>query len=245
MKTYSIRVRDVEVHDLARLTPTMTDNQFQSLKASIAKNGQEMAVVMYRGKCIDGRHRIKALRELGVENVVATNEDSKMSAEDIRSKVVDVYENRRHQTPTQKAIMAYREWLRLKSLDEKVGQGVVAEQFGTTVKQLGRAKTLHTKAGDDILEFLFQGNKINTGTQMEPSITDSLASLINFFVKSREGLLDNSKNSKVSEDFTEEETAALNESIQELKSQYSERMLSRLNSLIFYSLKRDKNKEQQ
>jgi len=143
-----------------------------------------------------------------------------------------------YKTPTQKAIMAYREYYsRHKAKGEKVGQAEVANQFGTTVKQLGRAGTLLKKAGEEIVEFLFQGNKINTGTEMDPNNTDSLASLINYFDKRGSTLLDLSNNSKVNEDFTVEEMEAINTALIDLKSQFGNRLLTRLNSMLFYSLK--------
>lgn len=71
-------------------------------------------------------------------------------------KFYTTHENRRHETPTQKAIMAWREYQRLRELGEKVGQGEVADWMGTTIKQLGRAKQLDEVAGKDIVELLFQ-----------------------------------------------------------------------------------------
>lgn len=230
------KLADIEVHSMAHLTPTMTQENFNALKLSIQDNGQELPIVLYRGACIDGRHRIKAMRELGMENIKTINEDSTMSLDDIRNKVLNVYECRRHETPTQKAIMAYREWSRLKSIGEKIGQGVVADMFGTTVKQLGRAKQLHTKAGDEILESLFQGNKLNIGTSNQPMMIDSLSSLINYFNKHTDEILAQTELTNISEDFTDEEDNIIELILGDLKAQLSDRMLKRLNSVIYSRL---------
>ena len=228
----TMKVDDVEIHELAHLTPTMTDVEFNGLKLSIKEHGQEMPIKMYRGKCIDGRHRVRALRELGIEEVFYENEDSRLSMEDLRTKVLTVYERRRHQTPTQKAIFAYREWRRLQESGDKVGQGEIAELTGTTVKQLGRAKQLEGVAGEDILELLFQGNKINIGTEVHPNNTDSLSSLINYFKKHRELIVAQTKATTISEDYTDEEMESLNSTLHTLQSEYSPRMLSRLNHML-------------
>lgn len=227
-----IKTEEVEIHDLANLTPTMTEVEFKSLRQSIHENGQQMPIKMYRGKCIDGRHRVKALRELGVEEVYYENENSQLSIEDIRNKILTVYERRRHQTPTQKAILAYREYQRSKELGDKVGQGIIAESLGTTVKQLGRAKNLEELAGKQIIELLFQGNKINIGTEASPNNTDSLSSLINYFNKHRELIVAQTQSTTISEDFTDEEMSSLNNTLNKLQSEYSYRMLNRLKSIL-------------
>lgn len=225
---HKMSLTEVEIHELANLTPSMTEAEFKGLKLSIHENGQQMPIKMYRGKCIDGRHRVKALRELGVTEVLYENENSQLSLEDIRTKILTVYERRRHQTPTQKAILAYREYQRVKESGDKIGQGAVAESLGTTIKQLGRAKQLDEVAGKDIVELLFQGNRINIGTEAHPNNTDSLDSLINYFKKHREMIVIQTKSTNISEDYTDEEMLTLNDALNKLQSEYSHRMLSRL-----------------
>lgn len=227
-----MQVDQVEIHELAHLTPTMTKEDFTRLKLSIKEHGQENPIMLYRGKCIDGRHRVKALRELGIELVTYESENSQLSIDDVRDKILHVYENRRHETPTQKAIMAWREYQRLRELGEKIGQGEVADWMGTTIKQLGRAKQLDEVAGRDIVELLFQGNRINIGTEAHPNNTDSLSSLINYFKKHREMIVIQTKSTNISEDYTDEEMATLNEALNKLQSEYSHRMLSRLNFML-------------
>ena len=224
----TMQVDQVEIHELAHLTPTMTKEDFTRLKLSIKEHGQENPIMLYRGKCIDGRHRVKVLRELGIELVTYESENSQLSIDDVRDKILHVYENRRHETPTQKAIMAWREYQRLRELGEKIGQGEVADWMGTTIKQLGRAKQLDEVAGKDIVELLFQGNRINIGTEAHPNNTDSLSSLINYFKKHREMIVIQTKSTNISEDYTDEEMLTLNDALNKLQSEYSHRMLSRL-----------------
>ena len=237
MQVYKLKVDEIEVHELAHLTPVMTEGRFKALKQSIAELGQKLPIVMYRGKCIDGRHRIKAFRELGLDEIDAINENSQMSIEDIKETILNGYEQRRHQTPTQSAIMAYREWESCKATGEKVNQGAIAEKYGVGLKQVGRAKQLHTLAGSAIMELLFQGNKINIGTEHSPNNTDSLYSLINYFNKHRELIIAQTESTNISDDYTDEELASLNVTLNRLKSEYSGRMLARLNTMLHYEFK--------
>lgn len=232
MKTIELKVDEIEIHELAHLTPTMTEARFKALKQSIQELGQKLPIVIYRGKCIDGRHRVKAFKELGIETIQATNENSQMSMEDIKEVILNGYEQRRHQTPTQSAIMAYREWLTSKVSGEKLAQGAVADKYGVGLKQVGRVKQLEELAGKQIIELLFQGNKINIGTEVNPNNTDSLYSLINYFSKHRELIVAQTKSTTISEDFTDEEMNSLNHTLNKLQSEYSYRMLNRLKSIL-------------
>jgi len=235
MTLREIKLENLEIHELAELTPTMTEVQFNTLVNSIAENGQELPIVTYRGKVIDGRHRVKALRELGLTTVKAVSEDSSMSIEDIKHKILNVYENRRHQTSTQKAIMAYRMYAEGKAKGEKVSQGAIANLAGTTRKQLARAKELHGLAGDVVIELLFQGQRINTGTMSQPNNTDSLATLIAYYKKVTEELVENTETTKINEDFTDEEITLSNQVVRELTDIHSKRMIKRICTMLYYS----------
>lgn len=237
MKERTVFIENIEVHELAKLTPAMTEVQFEALKTSIEQHGQQVPVVTYRSRIIDGRHRLKALRELGLPTIVTVSEDSTMSEEDIRIKIMDVYENRRHQTPTQKAIVAYRVYAKGKADGEKIGQGEVAKEMGTTVKQLGRASTLHGLASDSVMDLLFNGEKLNTGTEMQPNYTDSLSALVTYYKKFTENLLEGSKASGNSEDFTDEEVELSNAIVRSITSTNSTRMVKRISSMMYYSTK--------
>ena len=82
------------------------------------------------------------------------------------------------------------------------------------------------------LELLFQGSKINIGTEAHPNNTDSLNSLINYFNKHRELIVAQTQSTTISEDFTDEEMSSLNNTLNKLQSEYSYRMLNRLKSIL-------------
>lgn len=54
-------------HKASSLFPMLEGDEFSALKADIEKNGQQLPAYLLDGKVIDGRNRIKACAELGVE----------------------------------------------------------------------------------------------------------------------------------------------------------------------------------
>lgn len=57
----------MESHPLADLIPPMTDGEYQNLKENIAENGQLDPIMLFEGKVLDGRHRLRACEELGIQ----------------------------------------------------------------------------------------------------------------------------------------------------------------------------------
>jgi N6-adenosine-specific RNA methylase IME4 len=47
--------------------PPMAHDEFQALKASIQRNGQTTPILVFNNKVVDGRHRLQACAELGIE----------------------------------------------------------------------------------------------------------------------------------------------------------------------------------
>lgn len=56
-----------EVHPLADIVPSMTEEEFARLREDIRENGLREPVTLYEGKILDGRHRYRACEELGVK----------------------------------------------------------------------------------------------------------------------------------------------------------------------------------
>jgi len=79
---------------------------------------------------------------------------------------------------------------------------------------------------------MFNGGKINIGTNSSPLLTDSLLSVYNHFKNKEIDILDSSKTKDMAE-FTDEELAMLNDKIRELKSEFSGKMLKQLNYLLY------------
>lgn len=107
METVIYNTADQQLHKLVSTQPKMNDAQFAAFVQDIKENGQLQPVIRYRSKIVDGRHRLLALQELGIATIKANDLPNNMQLEDV-VKVVESAEKRRHQTPTQLAIKAYR-----------------------------------------------------------------------------------------------------------------------------------------
>jgi hypothetical protein len=57
----------VEVHPVADLFPLMSDEEYAGLKQDIAENGLREPMTMWQSKLIDGRNRLAACLELGLD----------------------------------------------------------------------------------------------------------------------------------------------------------------------------------
>lgn len=55
------------IHPVAQLFPWMTDKEFGELKISISRNGQLQPIVANGNEILDGRCRLRACKELGLE----------------------------------------------------------------------------------------------------------------------------------------------------------------------------------
>ena len=68
----------IDIHDVAYLFPEMQEQEFEELKQDIGRNGLQMPILLYGGKVVDGRHRLRACTELGIvpryEEMVAAND---------------------------------------------------------------------------------------------------------------------------------------------------------------------------
>lgn len=96
----------LEIHEVAHLFPEMSEAEFNELKADIAAYGLRMPILCYQGKVVDGRHRLRACIELGIdprfEEMAAAN-DAEMQAT-----VVSINLHRRHLDINQRALIAAR-----------------------------------------------------------------------------------------------------------------------------------------
>jgi hypothetical protein len=93
---------DCEVHPLAEIWPMMSEEQYQGLLEDIRQHGQVDPVVMYNGKLLDGRNRLRACTELGIECKFA----QLPNGVNPKAWVMSRNHHRRHMTPTQRSAVA-------------------------------------------------------------------------------------------------------------------------------------------
>lgn len=93
----------MQIHPAAMAMPSMPDDELRELADDIKANGLLVPIELYRGKVIDGRHRLKACELAGVEpEFVEVDLDGQTPAQYVWS----LNGTRRHLTPSQKACVA-------------------------------------------------------------------------------------------------------------------------------------------
>ena len=170
-----VRLDEVELHKITETHPVMSREQFEALKNDIEINGQLQPAIVYRGKIVDGRHRYKALTQLGEESIKITRLQNNLTLDEVTN-LVNSTEMRRHQSPTQLAIKGYRMYkagkLTQKEIPSKVGCSLTNLKAVIALEALGRL---------DVIELLEAGGKMNVSRDGRFSkMTDSLLAVTGY-----------------------------------------------------------------
>lgn len=184
------QTNEMALHPLTKSHPLMTEEQYASFKEDIKAKGQLHPVILYRGKIVDGRHRLRALTELGISEIKTDTLPQNLTLKEVEG-VVMSSENRRHQSPTQLAIKGYR----LFKKGMKQPDAVTAA--GCSLANLKRVVTIAKMKREDIIDLLERGIPYNLGTVKAPRPTSSLLAIINDLKVEQEfasGLRDNDFN---------------------------------------------------
>ena len=96
--------REFTVHAAANLFPEMRPEEYETLKEDIRVNGLRSPIVFWRGQLIDGRHRIRACEELGINWDNFAEEAG--ADQDPVTEALSLNLHRRHLTPSQLAMVA-------------------------------------------------------------------------------------------------------------------------------------------
>ena len=153
-KIDNILVSKGVLHELCELHPAMNETQYGALKESLSLTGQQQPVISYRGKIIDGRHRMMALKELGIESAEAVELPRSTSIEDVVL-FVKSSETRRHQSKTQLACHAYLSLINPKTPIKTATQAAL--EYGVAKRDVSYCKTIAENVGINIVESLSKG----------------------------------------------------------------------------------------
>ena len=122
------------VHDAALLFPEMLPDEFAEFKDDIQRNGlREPILTNADGRIVDGRHRLRACEELGIEPLFDTVQ---ISDDEIPDWVVSRNLHRRHLTTSQRAMIA-AELANLKQGGRQPADLPVAVSQSDAAKRLG------------------------------------------------------------------------------------------------------------
>jgi hypothetical protein len=236
VEIHSISPEDLELHQEALATPKMNSENYEALKRDIEMNGQVDPVSVYRGKIVDGRHRWLILQELGVDTITYTKLPNNTTLAEIKQ-LVQSKEMRRHESAAQLAIRAYRLKVDPKSPYKSFVES--ADAVGANRKRVGEVKKIiETYGRNDIVEWLFAGDKFNTGTERIPFWTDSLGTILNWLAEHGTvvGATAKSNGIEPRKELTEDEQLLVNSYIRTLIKE-SDLVLEHITSELYSRLK--------
>ena len=220
-----ININEVSLHELTKTHPVMSEGQFNALKKDIEVHGQKVPVILYRGKIVDGRHRYKALTQLGRDTILANSLPNNLSLQDVKAEVMST-ELRRHQTPTQLAIKAYRLY------EAGITQAEALARTGASKGNLAYVVQLVKMGRLDIVSLLEAGNKFDIGESSFPKPSDSLLGIVTFLKKQQLLIATAVGTEESKEQFTKEEQVMFDAVIAMIKV-VPEKMLNPLLAAIY------------
>ncbi len=101
-----LNVASLTNHPATDIFPMIDDEAYQELLADIREKGQLEDIVLYKGQVLDGRHRLRACRELGIDP-----EFCELDGADEADAIAYTYSlnlHRRHLTTSQRSMVAAR-----------------------------------------------------------------------------------------------------------------------------------------
>ena len=230
----TVDLNTLSIHKEALVTPIMSTDHYEALKADIDQQGQLDPATLYRGKIVDGRHRFLILQELGVPTMKVVKMDHNSTIKEIQA-LVHGKELRRHETAAQLAIRAYRI-----AKDTGVSQAAAAKSIGANVKRVSEAKKIDQMYHrPDMLETLFNGKKCNIGTSRIPNNTESLGTIVRWLGETVS--LGPGKDIGVvaREELTEDEQIIVNKFMNAIKDE-SKLVIRELASSLYHQVNEDK-----
>jgi len=143
-------------HELVNLFPKLKAKEYEKLRADIKKNGLLEPITVWDGMIIDGRHRAQACYEEGIEPRYV-----EYTGNDPVSFVVSKNAHRRHQTPSQTAMLA----VKLAGLSKgrpdlnasAFTQEEAAERLGVSKRLLQFAQKVHSDAIPEVAALVEDG----------------------------------------------------------------------------------------
>lgn len=155
MEIQTLKVKDLNSshHEFASRHLMMSKEVFIVFKDDIDKNGLLTRPLIINNLVLDGRNRIKALFELGVENVECEIIDSSTSDDRLREIVISS-ERRRHDSPNARVLMVLKDYFDAKERGEKIVLSDLINRENVGKTTVSKAKWLWENGKVEILEKL-------------------------------------------------------------------------------------------
>ena len=175
MEKYS----DFRIHPAADVFPMLDDKSYQALKADIAANGQWEMIMMHDEQIIDGRNRLKACCELGIEPSIGELPIDL----DPCNYIVGVNLHRRHLDKGQRSMIADK-LATMRQGEKKADTGIpvsppsqaeAAAMLNVSVDSVQKARTVRNNATPEVVAAVERGElSLNAAVEtVKPKTTSS------------------------------------------------------------------------
>lgn len=153
------------VSEISARSPDMSENDFRAFVEDVRLNGQLVPIWVRGSEIIDGRKRMAACRELGIEPKIV-NLDPEQDAEAV-SRALNVL--RTHYTPSQRALFAAERVTAERGTSKSrmnickfadvpiVTAGEAAREAGVHIKSVDNAKRIRREGAPEVVEAVKAG----------------------------------------------------------------------------------------
>ena len=148
---------ELNEHYLSHTNRKMSELEYIALLESIDVRGQILPILIYRGRIVDGRHRVKAILELNRNEVIANIIPNNTPLKEVEEMVIAT-ENRRTDTPAQKTIRATY-WMRKNGASRKD----TSIKFGVQLKDISLVSKIEDMCGMKTLNDLYEKGYVSIG----------------------------------------------------------------------------------
>lgn len=134
MSKKSLSLTDLPVHPVAEMYPLMPEDAYEEFKEDIRLHGQYDDIIVSNGVLIDGRHRLRACLELGIE----PRWSELPKSENAKTWIASHNQHRRHMTTGQRAMTADKivTWELGENQHSKEGDGIPSPSQSDAAKLL-------------------------------------------------------------------------------------------------------------
>jgi hypothetical protein len=156
----------VQEHELADICPRMSNDEYKALKDDIEANGLRVPIVIYQGKVLDGRHRLKAILEFRRQYDLKDDENFRVyEGSDPVGEVLSLNVKRRVLSVSQRSMIAaklvttklgFNQYTKNKE-GRPIDQPTAAKMLGVSEKSVQRAKEVLEKCIPEIVSKVQQG----------------------------------------------------------------------------------------
>lgn len=143
-------------HEVSQIFPRMLDDEYRALVDDIRANGVREPIWMWRGYCIDGRHRYMACADVGIDCPTREYEGDEAG---LVAFVLSLNLKRRHLDTSQRALLAAR----ISTLktgqhsDQGVPIGTAAEMTSVGERSVKRARKVIEEGTPELAEAIERG----------------------------------------------------------------------------------------